>query len=266
MKVAVMMPAYNAAPHIESALASLLQQRDDADLDIIVVDDGSTDGTGDVVRRLAAEAPQIRLIETPNGGVAKARNVALSAIMTDTDLVTSLDADDLSPRGRFARDVGLFERDPALEVIYGTMIAFRGQIADLAPRDDVSSVRIRGVQLGLMLMRADLMRRVGPFDTAFGQAEDIDYIMRTAELGPKMLLSDEISYYYRRHAGNISADGRESRRWLAFAALKSAKRRRADPSLAFPRGFFDPGNFAVEDKDWWFEDTVSLADLESKND
>lgn len=261
-----MMPAYNAAPHIENALASLLRQRDDANLDVIVVNDGSTDGTGDVVRRLAEESPAIRLIETANGGIAKARNVALSAISPDTDLVTSLDADDLSPRGRLARDVGLFEKDPQLEVIYGTMVAFRGEIDDLAPRPDAFSVRIRGVQLGLMMMRADLMRRVGPFDVGFGQAEDVDYIMRTAELAPKMLLSDEISYYYRRHAGNVSADGRASRRWLAFAALKSAQRRRANPNLAFPRGFFDPGNFAVEDKEWWFEDTVSLAELESKNE
>lgn len=58
MKLAVVMAAYNSAPHIGDALASLLRQRDAVDLDIIVVNDGSTDGTGDIVHRVAANSPK----------------------------------------------------------------------------------------------------------------------------------------------------------------------------------------------------------------
>ena len=80
MKIAVMMAAYNAERYIEDAFASLLRQRSAANLDIVVVNDGSTDGTPLIVKRIAAEAPQVRLIETPNQGVTRTRNVLLAAI------------------------------------------------------------------------------------------------------------------------------------------------------------------------------------------
>src|SRR5262249_38831469 len=105
MKIAVLMPAFNAEATIASALKSILRQRDAGDLDIIVVEDGSTGATADVVTALAATAPEIRLIRIAHGGISKARNAALNAIAADTDLVGFLDADDLSPEGRLARDI-----------------------------------------------------------------------------------------------------------------------------------------------------------------
>ena len=263
VKVAVMMPAYNAAQYIEDALASLLRQRDAAHFDIIVVNDGSTDGTGDIVRRLAAQAPEIRLIETANQRISRARNVALDALADDTDLVTTLDADDLSPAGRFARDIAHFARDPQLELHYGFMTAFRGAVEDFAPAPGTRSATSRGVHLGLMLARLSLVRRVGPFDVSCVQAEDLDYIMRMTELGPRMLLGDDVCYYYRRHPSNISGDGREGRKWLAHAMLKSAHRRRKNPALVTPKGLFDAGSFTDDDKAWWFEDSPPASNRAS---
>jgi glycosyltransferase involved in cell wall biosynthesis len=77
MKISIHMPAYNVETTIGSALKSLLRQRDAGDLDIVVVDDGSTDRTCDVVGALAARAPEIRLIGIDHGGISKARNAAL---------------------------------------------------------------------------------------------------------------------------------------------------------------------------------------------
>lgn len=240
MKIAVMMAAYNAERHIESALASLLRQRSDAALDIIVVNDGSTDGTGQIVRRLAQQAPEIRLIETANQGITRTRNVLLDALADDTDLVTTLDSDDISPPGRFAREVAPFRDDPALEMLYGFMLVFRGQGDDPMAGDfDGRTATLRSIHLGAMLARLSLIRKVGRFDERFIQAEDTDFLFRTLETSPRLLLSDEVSYCYRRHDTNISADPAIVRREFARALAAAARRRREGNVSAIPENFFD---------------------------
>ncbi|MEQ1769118.1 MAG: glycosyltransferase [Devosia sp.] len=250
IKVAVTMPAFNAAKYIEDALASLLRQRADAKLDIIVVDDGSTDGTPDVVRRLGAQAPEIRLVERANGGVAAARNSALAAITPDTDLVTALDADDLSPPGRFDRDIAHFTADPDLDVLYASMRAFRGPAHDqLQPVADSEQIDLRGVQLGALMMRRVLAERIGPFDETLRQCEDVDYFFRMFQLAPKTKLSDEISVYYRRHEGNITRDRQTAVAAFRQSAMRHAVRVRKG-GAPVPPGFFDPRAFSAL-VEWW---------------
>lgn len=250
MKVAVIVAAYNAAPYVEDALASLLRQRDAAQFDIIVVNDGSTDGTGDVVRKVAAEASEVRLIETPNRGIAAARNRALDAVAPDVDLLTVLDADDLSPAGRFARDVAHFAADPALEFLYGHMRVFRDLSADrMTPDPEGRFVDVRGIQLGAALMRRSLSAAVGRFDERLVQGEDTDFLLRLVELQPKTILTDDLCVYYRRHDGNITRDRAVAIRYFHRAVLEHARRQRAG-AAPIPRGFFD-GSKAVLGLDWW---------------
>jgi glycosyltransferase involved in cell wall biosynthesis len=240
VKVAVMMAAHNAERHVEAALASLLRQRDAAQLDIIVVNDGSTDGTAGILRRLAAEAPEIRLIETPNQGIVRTRNRLLDALAPDTDLVTTLDSDDISPPGRFVREIAPFVSDPALQMHYGSMLVFRGAGDDpLAPDFAGKTSRVRGIHLGALLARLSLMQKVGRFDERFVQAEDTDFLFRAAETRPAMLLSDEISYYYRRHETNISSDPAVVRHEFSRALHAAARRRRIDKVPGVPPKFFD---------------------------
>jgi len=250
VKLAVMMAAYNAAPYVGDALASLLRQRDAARLDIIVVNDGSTDGTGEIVRALALHAPEIRLIDTRNGGVTRARNVALAALADDTDLVTFLDADDLSPAGRLARDLERFRRDPRLQVLYGTTRLFRQTGEDrFAPDPGGPSMDVRGVQLAAGLYACRLIREVGWFDTSFQQAEDMDFMLRMFELAPRHEVTEEICLYYRRHATNITREAETLRRDFSRALLKSMQRRRQHGGAPPPPGLFDAKSFA-EGIDW----------------
>ncbi len=250
MKIAVLVAAYNAAPYVGDALASLLRQRDAAQLDIIVVDDGSTDGTGDVVRRIAAEAGEIRLIATPNRGVAAARNEALTAVAPDTDLLTVLDADDLSPAGRLARDVACFAADPALDFLYGRMRIFRDLAPDrLAPDPAGRYADVRGVQLGAALMRRTLAAAVGRFDEKLVQGEDTDFLLRLLQRHPKLLLTDEVCVYYRRHDSNITRDRAASAHYFRRAILAHARRQRAG-GAPIPPKFFD-GTDIMMGLDWW---------------
>jgi glycosyltransferase involved in cell wall biosynthesis len=250
MKIAIIMPAYNAVPFIGDAIASLLRQRADAELDIIVVDDGSTDGTGEVVRQLAATAPEIRLIQQPNSGIARSRNTGLDAVRVEADLVNFLDADDLSPAGRFRRDIAHFRTDPDLDLLYATTRVFRGdRPGQLEPAAQAPSVDVRNIQLADLIMRAPFAGRVGLFDTTFTVSDDVDYLFRALELQPKLQLVDDIGVYYRRHDRNITRDFVAANRDLARALIVAARRRRAGAGV-IPKDFFN-ARPALEALEWW---------------
>ena len=83
-RVAVLMPAYNAAAYVENTVRSILRQSF-TDLLLIAVDDGSTDETPAILARLAAEDPRVRVLTAENGGPAKARNLALDAVPEGTE-------------------------------------------------------------------------------------------------------------------------------------------------------------------------------------
>ena len=92
-KVVVIMPAYNSEKYIERSIKSVLSQTHET-LELIVVDDGSTDRTPAILRRLQAGDRRLRIIRTENHGPAEARNAALKTLPEDADFVTFIDADD----------------------------------------------------------------------------------------------------------------------------------------------------------------------------
>lgn len=92
-RVALIMPAYNAAAFIAGSVRSVLDQSC-RDIELIVVDDGSADGTWQILTELAAEDSRLRPIRAENGGPALARNRGLEAVRPGTDYVMFVDADD----------------------------------------------------------------------------------------------------------------------------------------------------------------------------
>ena len=93
-RAAVIMPAFNAEKTIERTVRSILAQTME-DLVLIVVNDGSKDGTGAILERMHAEDPRVRPITVQNGGPARARNIALEAVPQGTEYLAFSDADDL---------------------------------------------------------------------------------------------------------------------------------------------------------------------------
>lgn len=250
MKLAVMMVAYNAEKYIGDALGSILAQTDAATFDIIVVNDGSTDSTARIVSELAAKAKEIRLIETPNQGVTQARNTALAALASDTDLVSFLDADDLIGEDRYRKDIALFKADADLDLIYGSTELFQVAAADrFAPEPGTPTMRVRGVQLAAGMYRYELIEKAGLFDTRFRQAEDMDFLLRLFERQPKYQVLERTCLYYRRHATNMTRRRAELRRDLARALLFSVQRRRETNLPPFPTDLFDAKDFAG-DEEW----------------
>jgi glycosyltransferase involved in cell wall biosynthesis len=240
VKSSVIMPVYNRERYVVSALRSLVRQRDAADLDIIVIDDGSTDGSAEAVRSMMGENPCIRLFRQENMGVTKTRNAGLKLLKPETEFVSFLDSEDVSPVGRFKADIAFFQADPGLELTYSLMMLVDGIDDDkLEPEPGSHFMTVRGIHLSSGIFSRKLVDRIGDFDESFHQAEDTDYLLRTFESGPRFVTPDTVALYYRRHPGNMTKQADTSLREFMRAIHKSMRRRKADPSLRGVEGIFD---------------------------
>jgi glycosyltransferase involved in cell wall biosynthesis len=249
VKLSLIMPVYNREAYVGAALRSLLRQRDAVDLDIIVIDDGSTDGTAAVVRALIDETQCIRLFQQANGGVTKARNAGLGQLLPQTRLVSFLDSDDISPAERFKTDLACFDDDPKLELTYSLMtLVDKMDDETLEPAADSHPITVRGIHLSAGIFARALVDRIGAFDEEFEQAEDTDYLLRVFERVAKYIMPDTVALYYRRHPGNMTKEPDVPAREFMRAVYKSMKRRRADPGLRRIEGIFDLKQLA----DWRF--------------
>ncbi|RVD58002.1 glycosyltransferase family 2 protein [Mesorhizobium sp. M2D.F.Ca.ET.185.01.1.1] len=249
MRLSVIMPVHNRESYVGAALRSLLRQRNAAELDIIVIDDGSRDGSAEAVRAMMDEAPCIRLFQQENMGVTRARNSGLRQLRPETELVSFLDSDDISPAGRFEADLNLFRKDPSLELTYSRMMLVdRIDEETLEPTSDSNSITVRGIHLSAAIFSRGLVDQIGGFDEDFIQAEDTDFLLRSFEIGPRYVLPDTLALYYRRHAGNMTRQQDVQSREFMRAVYKSMKRRRADPSLKPIEGIFELKKLA----DWQF--------------
>lgn len=233
MKTTVIIPTHNRAPLLGRAIQSLLRQRHDADLDLLVIDDGSTDGTGELLEALSETHPQIRVLShAANQGPSQARNSGLAALLPETGVVTFLDSDDLSPPGRFASDLPLLINDPSLDLTYGKMMLVDAiDPHALAPTSDARQLELVGIHLSAGLYRRSLVDRIGAMDMGLKQAEDTDYLLRIFETGCRFVETTTLCLYHYRHGSNTTSSNAESRRWFAAALLRSMQRRKLNPGL-----------------------------------
>lgn len=241
-KVSIIIPAFNREAFIGAAIASLLAQSDACVLDILVVNDGSTDATARVVGDIAECHAPVRMISTPNGGVARARNTGLDNLPGDCELVTFLDSDDISPPGRLASDLAVFAARPDTDLTYGFITLV--DAIDPATREPAAGARtqrLRGISLSAALFSRAFIERVGRVDESFEQAEDTDFLFRAFEASHNYAMTDTDAVYYRRHAGNMTLDTRTAKRHFMRAMHRSILRRRADPSLRVPEQIFGAG-------------------------
>lgn len=132
--VSVIMAAYNARPYVAHTCQSVLAQTHTR-LELIVVDDGSTDGTGEVVEALSEADPRVRLLTQANSGVAAARNAGIAAAAGE--FVAPIDSDDVWAPAKLARQVGRLRDagpDAGLAYCWWAWIDQAGHILDRSPR------------------------------------------------------------------------------------------------------------------------------------
>ena len=118
-RLSVVMPMYNAARFVEAAIDSILAQTM-GDFIFYIVDDGSTDASGDIAARKAATDRRIRLIRQSNQGIVASMNRMLGRV--ETPFVARMDADDISLPDRFALQLAHFDRTPTLGALGGQYV------------------------------------------------------------------------------------------------------------------------------------------------
>ncbi|HWD84685.1 MAG TPA: glycosyltransferase family A protein [Solirubrobacteraceae bacterium] len=218
--VSVVMAARNEQQFIAEALESVLAQDYEA-VEVIVVDDGSTDQTARV-----ADGFYVRVLRVAHAGPAAARNIGLEAAQGTYWL--AFDADDVMPSDRIRRQVAYLEAHPDAGVVFGLAEAFvtpgQSRPAHWNPIWD------RGPFPGhpaTMLARREVRDLVGPYDPSLHHAEDLDWQARAQEAGIVSGRLDHVCLRYRVHRGNTSSD-RLGNRADTFAMLRQGIRRRRD--------------------------------------
>jgi glycosyltransferase involved in cell wall biosynthesis len=196
--VSVIMAAYNAAAHVGEALQSVLAQ-DWQPLEVVVVDDGSTDRTGEIVRSYR----DVIYVRQENAGPAAARNRAFAE--SHGALVAVLDSDDLMAPDRIRRQAEYLDAHPDVGAVLGRQEWIGAP--DSLPRDSVYGDP-NGIPVGgAAMFRRSVLERLGGYDATFVQGEDTDLLIRMRQLGiPHEVLPDVV--LIRRYSPTSLTGGR----------------------------------------------------------
>jgi len=236
--VSAIIPVYNGERFLAEAVASVLRQRH-RPLEVIVVDDGSTDGTAAVIAGLG---DAVRVVYQPNQGPAAARNAGLE--LARGDVIAFLDADDWWSEDKLQIQLAHLADDPQVEIVLGRLQLLRQvEPADGGPRYEPLGEPRVALSLGVALVRQPLFERVGRFDPAFRYADDWDWFMRARELDVAMRLHPEVTLFCRRHEHNLT-NRRDLDNHYTLRMLKQSlnRRRQCGAAVGSLSGFgSDPG-------------------------
>lgn len=215
--VTVFMPVHNAEPFVGAAIESILGQTFD-DFELLVVDDGSTDRSVEVIERYMD--PRVRLIRGENRGCYPARNAALAEARGS--YLANQDADDLSLPDRLEKQVRYLEEHEPVVLLGTTTLGcdltdsvrlpqpthFRRDTSSSMPHLlETRSVRSSSAfTCATMMFRKSLLERIGSYDERLCFGADVDFVARAATVG-KVACLPEALYVFRITPGSISGAG-----------------------------------------------------------
>jgi glycosyltransferase involved in cell wall biosynthesis len=250
VRVSVVVPLFNAARTVEASLRSALDSGLQ-ELEVIVVDDGSQDGSAQIVRAIAD--PRIRLLQraTPSGGAAGPRNLAIA--QARAPYIAFLDADDLLKPGKLAAAADALDRHPEAGFAFGEFehIDAEGRVLEsfvvreklsacpleLTPLEDgwsfiAQAELARGflyrnfISPSGVMVRRSALGKVGAFDESLRYSEDLDLWFRLAHHAGA-LYCERVGHSYRRAAGSLTYRPSVHKERDRITALRRERARRA---------------------------------------
>lgn len=215
-QVSVVITCYNEAAYVGAAIDSVLAQTASAQIaEIIVVDDGSTDESLDVLDQIAASRPNVRVIRKSNGGLSAARNAGIA--LAKSEWIGFLDGDDLWKSEKLARQLEAAAHAQAADLIYTDFVEFDAKPEAGAP---IKVRRFRAKQSdqlktyflydgpiipSTILVRRSAGERVGWFDPDVRLFEDMDFYLRFSEGGGRFQHVPGTLLYKRKRSNSLSA-------------------------------------------------------------
>jgi glycosyltransferase involved in cell wall biosynthesis len=219
--VSVVVAVRDGAAHLAEALDSVLTQQP-VPSEVVVVDDGSTDGTPDL---LATYEASVRGVRQERLGIGAALNRGIAA--SSGDLVAFCDADDRWLPGRVAAQLAAFESGPEVDVVGGRVVEFLSpEAAELSGRVRVSGAPARARLLQALVVRRAALLAVGPFDESLRHGVGLDWVSRADAHGLRVAWIDDVVVERRIHRANMGHETDAARADL-LAVLRRDRRRRA---------------------------------------
>lgn len=225
--VSVIIPCFNGEKYLAAAVESVLCRIGPED-EIIVVDDGSTDGTPEVAQNYG---PQVVYVRQDNRGPAAARNRGLA--LARGEIIGFLDADDFWCPDGFEPLLERLTADDAPDIVKGLTQLIRKVSTsetglDFAPAGEAWVYW----NLGGTLYRREVFVRTGPFDEKLRFSEDIDWFLRARDGGIRLEILPRISQFHRRHGENMTESANRDEMNLIKVLKMSIDRRRGSPAAA----------------------------------
>ena len=218
--VSVVVAVRDGAAYLEAAVRSALAQTHPR-VEVIVVDDGSTDDSAAIAESIG---PPVRCVRQSPGGAAAARNGGVA--LARGDLIAFLDADDLWPVDRLERQVAALTEDPAIDLVFGSLLEFRG---DAPPQTGAAPIAPEPAKLGgTLLARRAALARVGPFATGWRVGEFMEWLLRAREAGLCERTIGALVLWRRIHGANQTIAERAGFGQYAQILKASLDRRRAE--------------------------------------
>jgi glycosyltransferase involved in cell wall biosynthesis len=239
-RVSIVIPVYNAQKYIVDAVESMLAQTF-GDFECIVVDDGSTDRTAQLLERLAERDSRVRPLHVPHGGIVEALNAGID--VARGDLVARMDADDVALPARLEEQVRYMDSHPEV-VALGSKVMLVDpynsplwEIEVKTEHQEIDKELMCGNGWALFhptsIIRRKALIQVGKYRPEYQWSEDIDVFLRLAEVG-KLANLPTSTLRYRQHFASVNRTKLELQVKRVERLLADAYRRRGIP---FPKDF-----------------------------
>lgn len=225
--VSVVIPVFNGERFLREAVQSVLDQQY-SPLEIIIVDDGSTDGTATAAKSFS-EA--VRYLYQANQGPAAARNRGIE--QAQGELIAFADVDDLWPKDKLELQLPYLLRDPKIDIVLGRIQqVLLSETVDGETQSQEFAEPAFSVNLGGAVIRKSVFERVGLFDETMRYSEDVDWFMRARECGASIVTIDAVTLFYRQHEQNMTRGKNTSELNVLKALKRSLDRRREQSGIA----------------------------------
>lgn len=222
--VSVVIPCFNLGEFVIDAINSIIHQTY-KHFEIIVINDGSTDNTSNILKSFINKNPKIniKIIETPNSGAAHSRNLGI--LKSTGKLVLPLDADDILDQTFIEKAVNILKKHPEVSIVYSDIYEF-GNVERLVQAGNLNSriITIFNQLTCTALFYKNVWDRIGGYDEEIDGFEDWDFWISAFEhsfIGYR--IAEPLFYYRKRANSKVNLDNKKANKIKAQIILKHSK-------------------------------------------